>query len=153
MSGTHPSIKKVLLIDDDADDVMFFEDALRKVDSSLEVWHFSSAKDMPAAEHCIPPDLLFLDINMPDINGFEWLKIIREKGHSFPVIMYSTASNPSFVERAYQEGANVYFPKPDNLRTLQQSLNCLLNFNWSEPDKVTESFHQNGVYRVFNLTS
>jgi DNA-binding NarL/FixJ family response regulator len=150
--GNSP-IRKVLLIDDDTDDFMFFEDALKKIDPTINVSHIASMNHVPAEGNCVEPDLLFLDINMPDRNGFEWLRHIREKGYRFPVIMYSTASNPAFVEKAYKEGANVYFPKPDSINTLEKSLYRLLGLNWSEPDKVTEHFSQNGVYRVFHLAS
>lgn len=146
-------IKKVLLIDDDTDDFMFFEDALKKVDPTINVSHISSVKEIPEEVNYAVPDLLFLDINMPDRDGFEWLRCIREKGFQFPVIMYSTASNPAYVEKAYKEGANVYFPKPDSINTLEKSLNRLLGLNWSEPEKVTEHFSQNGNYKVFRLAS
>jgi DNA-binding response OmpR family regulator len=152
MSSLSPSIRKVLLIDDDKDDCIFFEDALKELDPSIHVRFISSTKEVNTGAGCQPPDLLFLDINMPDKNGFEWLKEIREKGYTFPVIMYSTASNPAYVQRAYEEGANVYFPKPESLRTLQDSLKQLLRFNWNDPHKITECFYSNGQYRVFEAT-
>jgi DNA-binding NarL/FixJ family response regulator len=65
--------------------------------------------------------------------------------------MYSTASNPAFVQRAYSEGANVYFPKPESFKTLQESLKQLLNLNWQEPRKVTEDYCSDGQYKVFSL--
>jgi len=147
------AIKKVLLIDDDTDDFMFFEDALKKVDPTIDISHIASVREVPEESNCEVPDLLFLDINMPDRDGFEWLRCIREKGYRIPVIMYSTASNPAFVEKAYQEGANVYFPKPDSIHRLEKSLNHLLALNWAEPEKVTEHFNQNGIYKVFQLAS
>jgi DNA-binding NarL/FixJ family response regulator len=87
---------------------------------------------------------------MPDYNGFEWLKAIRERGYEFPVIMYSTASNPAYVQKAYQEGADIYFPKPESLQTLHSSLQRLLHLNWVEPQKIKDQYYHNGLYRVFS---
>lgn len=153
MSSLSPSIRNVLLIDDDRDDCLFFEDAVKEVDPAIRVGFISSPDDVPSEKNCRLPDLLFLDINMPDRNGFEWLQEIRGKGYTFPVIMYSTASNPGFVQRAYEEGANLYFPKPDSLRMLQASLKQLFQFNWEEPQKITAAFYSNGQGRVFQTTN
>jgi DNA-binding NtrC family response regulator len=147
-----PAIRKVLLIDDDPDDFSIFEDAVRSLERDIEVQYIAAWKDLPAPGNCDIPDLLFLDINMPDKNGFEWLKAIREAGYSLPVVMYSTASNPDFVQRAYREGAHIYLQKPDNFRILQHSLKYIFHLDWTMPDKVKEYFFRNGRYEVFSLS-
>lgn len=146
------TIKKVLLIDDDADDFMVFQDALKEIDPSLTVSYISSAKEIDQSTPCNVPDILFLDINMPDKNGFEWLQQIRSAGYQFPVIMYSTASNPDFVQRAYEQGANIYFPKPESYQKLQEALKQLLSYNWKQPEQVTEQFCSNGEFKIFCLS-
>lgn len=143
-------IRRVLLIDDDIDDYLFFEEAVRKVDKSISVSHLSCMKEIEN-EKCMTPDLVFLDINMPDKNGFEWLSFIREKEKKLPVIMYSTASNANYVERAYNEGADLYFPKPDSLQQLKNGLGKLLAMDWSNPQKITSEFCSNGKYKVFDI--
>jgi DNA-binding NarL/FixJ family response regulator len=153
MHTHHIAIRKVLLIDDDLDDFLIFEAAIKEVDPSIEVSHISALDEVTRDGNCTIPDILFLDINMPDQNGFEWLKCIRERGYDFPIVMYSTASNPAYVEKAYQQGADVYFPKPESFKKLQESLYKLLQFNWLEPYKVREDFCGNGQYRVFSLVS
>ena len=144
-------IRSVLLIDDDADDFMIFEGALKEIDAGIEVHYIASSREVQDDGACRMPDLLFLDINMPEKDGFEWLRAIRERGYTVPIIMYSTASNPSYVERAYTGGANVYFPKPHSYRTLRLSLERLLSLNWDEPQEITRGFIQNGQYKVFRL--
>lgn len=151
MSDSKP-IRKVLLIDDDIDDYYFFEEAVKTVDNSISVFHLSSMKEI-ATEKCLEPDLVFLDINMPDKNGFEWLSFIREKEAKLPVIMYSTASNANYVERAYTEGAQLYFPKPDSLQQLKNGLIMLLAMDWTNPQKITSEFCSNGKYKVFDIAS
>jgi DNA-binding NarL/FixJ family response regulator len=148
MDITKP-IRRVLLIDDDIDDYLIFEEAVRTVDESIEVSHLSSMKDV-GNDNCKVPDLVFLDINMPDKNGFEWLTLIRQKEARLPVIMYSTASNPNYVEKAYAEGAQLYFPKPDSLKQLRNALLKLFSLDWANPQKITSEFCKNGQYRVFD---
>lgn len=144
------AIRTVLLIDDDIDDYLIFEAAIKDVDSAIRVMHIASVEEVLQASEHVVPDLLFLDINMPDQNGFEWLKCIREKGYTFPIVMYSTASNPAYVAKAYEAGANVYFPKPSSYKNLQQCLSRLLHMNWEEPQRIREDFCRNGKYKVFS---
>ena len=147
------AIRNILLIDDDQDDSQLFEEAVKQVDPGIQVSFINSVNDVPGNDDYVLPDLLFLDINMPDRSGFEWLQCIRQKGYSLPVIMYSTASNPDYVRRAYTEGATVYFPKPESYKTLKDSLHYLLQLNWQEPGKITEGFCHNGQYQVFSLAA
>lgn len=147
----HSAIRDVLLIDDDRDDFFIFEEAVKQVDSTVDVRFLSTFDEAQAIANCRVPDLLFLDINMPDRNGFEWLNLIREKGYPFPVVMYSTANNPESVQRAYAEGANLYLPKPETYNTLRDSLRQILNFNWMDPGQVTACFLQHGRYAAFQL--
>jgi response regulator of citrate/malate metabolism len=151
MDLTKP-IRRVLLIDDDFDDYLIFQDAVKMVDNSIAVSHLSSMKEV-GRNNCILPDLIFLDINMPDKNGFEWLAFIREKEAQLPIIMYSTASNPAFVEKAYTEGAQLYFPKPDSFKLLTNALLQLFALDWADPQKITSEFCNNGQCKVFEPAS
>lgn len=144
-------IRNIVLIDDDMDDYLIFEEAVKAVDTSIEVSHISSMAQV-TKDNCKIPDIVFLDINMPDKNGFEWLALIREKEARLPVIMYSTASNSSYVEKAYTEGAHLYFPKPDSLKKLRNGLLTLFSLDWANPQKITSEFCNNGQYRVFDPT-
>ncbi|WP_121357686.1 response regulator [Flavisolibacter nicotianae] len=144
-------IQNVLLVDDDIDDYFFFEEAIKAVDSSIFLFHLSSMKEIGKID-CTMPDLVFLDINMPDKDGFEWLSLIREKEARIPVIMYSTASNANYVEKAYTRGANLYFPKPDSLQLLKVALRKLLSLDWATPQKITNEFCTNGKYKIFDAT-
>lgn len=149
----HPetTIRKVLLIDDDEDDFLMFEDAVKNIDPAIEVSYIARANAVPPAESYEVPDILFLDINMPDRNGFEWLRCIRQRGYNFPIVMYSTASNQAYVKRAFDEGADLYFPKPDSIMRLQDSLQQLLTMNWENPQNIKAEFCRDGHYKVFQV--
>jgi len=68
------------------------------------------------------PCLILVDINMPQANGMETLKML--KGHPvykrLPVIIFSTADSYLLIEMARQLGANDYVKKPVNFEKLRQ---------------------------------
>jgi two-component system sensor histidine kinase/response regulator len=67
----------------------------------------------PDALHRHKPDLLLLDVGMPDINGIELLRILRDDPtlKDLPVIMYSAMSDPHIMEQARELGALEYLVK------------------------------------------
>jgi CheY-like chemotaxis protein len=150
---TSSKVRSITLIDDDPDDFSIFSDALHSIEDDIEVNHIASTSSLPQKkEDCTVPDLLFLDINMPDRDGFDWIKLIRQKGYRMPVIMYSTASNQDFVQRAFKEGANMYLPKPDSFTTLQNALRKIISLDWNDPEKVKQRFLKDGRFQVFSIS-
>jgi len=77
------------------------------------------------------PDLIFLDLTMPGLDGFETLRQIRRDEDievaSIPVIVLTNSSAPSDVKRAYQAGANCYITKP---HSLEQSYELMAAVEW-----------------------
>ena len=59
---------------------------------------------------------MVFDINMPDINGLELVKFVRESEHlrDIPVIIVSTEGKDSDIKRGFEAGANDYIVKPFN---------------------------------------
>ncbi len=70
------------------------------------------------------PDILFLDINMPEVSGIEFLKIIRGKSiwDDIPVLIASSESAEIQVEVAIRLGADGYVFKPVNFEELQLAI-------------------------------
>lgn len=106
----------VLLADDDHDDRKFFADALAKLNVPYKL------SDFPACEELLyhinkenTADIIFLDLNMPNLNGHECLHEIRKnnKFDAVPVVIYTTSSNIKDIESTYDEGANIYVIKPN----------------------------------------
>lgn len=106
----------VLIIDDDEEDRDIFEGALKEVNPAFTCKHAYDGKD--ALEHLqqtiLLPDLIFLDLNMPRMGGFECLKNLKESDRlkSIPVIIYSTAKNKQLEDQANLLGAACYIQKP-----------------------------------------
>ncbi|MCV6609082.1 MAG: response regulator transcription factor [Campylobacterales bacterium] len=64
-------------------------------------------------------DLFLLDINVPGINGYEFLKEIRETGNSSPAIFISSYSDIDHLSKGYEYGCNDYIRKPFSLKELE----------------------------------
>ncbi|HEY0356261.1 MAG TPA: response regulator [Flavisolibacter sp.] len=121
-------IHKILLVDDDLDDQFVFDLALKSIDPDVVV---DTAKDGIDAldklrEPEVYPELIFLDMNMPRMNGRDFLQQIKSLPSlaHIPVIMYSTSSSPELMEETRRLGALDYIVKPnsfDELCTVLQS--------------------------------
>jgi CheY-like chemotaxis protein len=84
----------IFYVDDDPDDIEIFVDALKTTHSGISC---STARDGEEAltlldAAIIPPDLIFIDINMPKVNGLEFLRALRSdiRFAKIPAIIYST---------------------------------------------------------------
>jgi CheY-like chemotaxis protein len=77
-----------------------------------------------------PPDLIFLDLNLPGTDGREVLVIIKQHKtfKAIPVVVLSTSSNPKDIEACYQSGANGYMLKPLNSNKLKDLIGATLNY-------------------------
>lgn len=123
------SQKIILLIDDDEDEYEIFLSALKKTDAPFD---FISAdcceKALDILKH-VNPDFIFIDLNMPRINGMTCLEEIKKinKISHVPVYMYSTGINASDGQKALQLGAADYIIKPNSISTLSSILKKILN--------------------------
>lgn len=124
-------MSKVFLIDDDFDDQEFFSIAVKKLDETNEC-HF--AKDgehglgMVKADENFTPQYIFIDYNMPRMNGLECLVEIRkiDRFSDTPIYMYSTTDNPVTMEQAKKLGATGFIVKPSGLQVLVELLKVIL---------------------------
>jgi CheY-like chemotaxis protein len=99
----------IFLIDDSPEERKLFGETLNLIDESL---NYQYASDGPAALHylentAILPDYIFLDVNMPGMDGLECLGRIKKitKAKNIPVIMYSTAHPSTYQTMAFALGA------------------------------------------------
>jgi len=121
--------KNILQIDDDYDDCDFFLEALEEVSSAA---YTAIHNPIQALEKLmskeVQPDLIFLDINMPFMNGMEVLAEIKNKEmlKHIPVIIFST-SIPLEIKIIMQNlGAMDYYIKPNDFSTLKNLLKNLI---------------------------
>jgi DNA-binding response OmpR family regulator len=74
-----PSLKRILIVDDDADITLTFKFALERENDKLEVYTFNNAISPLSQFKPSFYDLLIVDINMPDMNSFELCRDIKSK--------------------------------------------------------------------------
>jgi CheY-like chemotaxis protein len=120
------------LVDDDADDQVFFSIAWKKVDQSV-LCQFAddgiSALKRINNNFSFIPDVIFIDINMPIMNGIRLLKEIKkiERLRHVPVYMYSTASEQRIVDECIQLGATGFLQKQADIKDLLASFRTILD--------------------------
>ena len=103
--------KKVLIVDDSLTVRLYHRQILEKegyegdeAENGMEALEKAQLKDY---------DLFIVDINMPVLDGYSFVKRLREgEGHLAPVIMVSTESEARDMELAYESGASMYLVKP-----------------------------------------
>jgi len=107
--------RNIWVVDDDDVDLMTYQRTFRVLDyKDLNITYFKDSETMLLALEGggQSPDLIFLDLNLPGLNGIESLQRIRQSGFYLPVVFLSTSSNSADVNVALQAGANAYFDKP-----------------------------------------
>jgi DNA-binding response OmpR family regulator len=107
---------ELLLVEDDADDAFLFGEAIKDatLDATL-IWMKDGDKMLSYlnTEGRRPPDIIFLDINMPRRCGKECLTTMRanRKFDEVPIVMFSTSLNEADIEETFSAGANLYLCK------------------------------------------
>ncbi|TXD85226.1 response regulator [Subsaximicrobium wynnwilliamsii] len=111
-----------MIIDDDEDDRFFFKDALTKMPSAVKFIEANGGQEalelLRTGEHM--PHYIFLDINMPRIDGRECLKLLKSdaKLKHIPVIMYSTSFSQESITEFHKLGASTCLKKPTDVTKL-----------------------------------
>jgi len=135
----------VLLIDDDRDEHEIFKSALLEYDPTISFFSAYDGQeglDLLSKEHA---DYIFLDINMPRVNGIEVLRLLKKNDvlKDIHVIMYSTSDGRGFKKMSLDLGAENYFTKPTTYRgmnklfeTVFQEYSQVLNSSFQETVKV-----------------
>ncbi len=117
---------RVLLGDDDLDDQMFLQEAINDLFPNMECITINNGKEALKfiEKNPPPPQYIFLDLNMPYLNGFEFLKEFKKEGDSIEttIYIYSTSSNPADKEKAKILGADDYIVKYSDLNALKVRL-------------------------------
>ena len=105
--------RRILVVDDAALVRMYYRDALEKAGYAVD----EALNGLEALEKLLvtPADLLIVDINMPQMDGFSFLKVLRRQPPptaSIPALVISTEAQAQDVQGARAAGANFYLTKP-----------------------------------------
>lgn len=125
-------MKQILLVDDDLDDTDLFKEALNEVDKALIIHILHSAPEAllflnNKDQH--KPDIIFMDVNMPLMNGWECLEQIKHSDllATIPVVMYSTSSYRGDSDKAHEMGALCFFTKPSSYADLKKIIRIIIS--------------------------
>jgi len=122
--------KTIFLVDDDRDDREIFIEALAEIDNSLHCVTAENGEDAirKLLSGAFIPNIIFLDLNMPRMNGRECLIEIKsiKTLEETPVIIYTTSSLQKEKEELVKLGASKFLTKPANFNDLCHSLKGVL---------------------------
>ena len=119
--------KTVMIIEDEPDAAELFAEMMR-VNGFRVIKMFSSAPAIPIISQ-EKPDVILLDIMMPDISGLEVLRYMRREPDlaMIPVIVVSAKSMPGDIKTGLEAGASLYLTKPVGFQDLKQAVEKVLS--------------------------
>jgi DNA-binding response OmpR family regulator len=134
------SNQKILVVDDDP--------AIRHLISrffSYNNYQIETAEDAQTARLLMPrfnPDLVILDVNLPDDSGFNLCKEMRQQGTL--VLMLTCLSDTNYVLEGFEQGADDYITKPFDIEILKAKIGALFKRHYTS--------HKNGGTKPKKLT-
>ena len=145
------SERSIVLADDDSDDCLLFEDALKELAHNIKLTTTNDGMElMDYLDETVPPppDVIFLDINLPVMTGWQFLTKLKsqEQYKDIPVIMYSTSNNQRDRDTAKDLGALCFITKPSAFKKLQNTLDVIVSYS----NKQLYNELCNAVYRLKN---
>jgi CheY-like chemotaxis protein len=139
----HSMITKFLIADDDEDDIELFEKALQAIDPFIEFDFAGDGKALIEKLQTgkVEPHVIFIDVNMPVMNGWECLHLLKrhEVLADIPVIIYSTSSSASYGKKAVSSGALGFYEKPTSFLDLKDFLELIIG---SSPVTLKKTLEQ-----------
>lgn len=118
----------LMIIDDDEDDRQWFQIAIERTRPKVKlVKALGGRAAMGYLLSGLTPDLIFLDLNMPGMDGFDFLRAINKtRVKKIPVVAISTSDRPADISKAIHLGAIHYIVKPFSLTELMKKIEEVL---------------------------
>ena len=128
----HQKPKRIFLIEDDFVDVMLF----KRVLAQLNILHILNTFTNPEEylEYLETgntlPDILFLDLNTPRMNGIDLLKHFSQNKIkvTYPIIVVTTSEDDNDIKEAYRHKADGYILKSISYNSFVENINIVLNY-------------------------
>ena len=122
-------MKKILIVEDDLDDQFNFKEAINALGEEMQ---YQIANNGHEAFECLEKnpsfDLIFLDLNMPLLDGFETLRTLKQtkKYCDIPVYILSTSNNKGDISLCNSLGAKEFVTKPSSFNEFRDWLKKVL---------------------------
>ncbi len=115
-------MKRIIIADDEHKILMSLEYSFRK--NGYDVFIARDGTEVVEFLKTITPDIILLDIMMPNLDGYSTLEIIKhdEKLKNTKIIFLSAKNNPKDMEKGLEMGADAYITKPYSIKKLMQMI-------------------------------
>jgi CheY-like chemotaxis protein len=116
-------MKQIWIVDDDEEMIRALRLMLKLLDCETASF-FNARSVVQAMLDGKRPDLMILDINMPEVTGLDLLEFMRRRAdiQNLPVVMLSTEASDVMVDRAMELGADAYVSKPVTIEELERAM-------------------------------
>ncbi|OAZ05032.1 sensory/regulatory protein RpfC [Flavobacterium succinicans] len=110
----HLSNIKIMIVEDNKINMLLLKTILKNLFVEVEVFEFLNGKEAVEQFECLKPTLIFMDIQMPIMNGYETTKAIRnlKNGKDIPIIAITAGTEKEERKKCLKVGMNDYIPKP-----------------------------------------
>ena len=121
-------MRQVWVVDDDKEMNEAIGLMLKVLDCEVTSFHSARA----AAQRLLTgkrPQLLLLDINMPEVSGLDLLEFLRRRpeGKELPIVILSSETEEGTVDKAFRLGADAYIRKPATLEELEKAMDISID--------------------------
>ena len=121
---------KILLIEDDLDDIELLQEALLSRNISFSIHSINDgAKAMEYIRICSDcPDIIILDFNLPKVHGREIIREIKSLTalKNIPLMILTTSSAKEDIAYAYEQGADQYLVKPTDIKEINEMVEAIV---------------------------
>jgi len=133
---------KILLVEDDQIEILKFERALKKLNYTHDILNANNGEEALIICENDTPSLIFLDLNMPKMNGLEFLSILKKDNHLkyIPVTILTTSNNHQDKIDAYKIGIAGYVLKPLRYENYVNNIKTIIDY-WLVNELVKNDFH------------
>lgn len=125
----------ILLVEDDTIEVMKFNRVLKGMGINHRITEAADGEEalFTLKDRAINTDIIILDLNMPKLNGLEFLNIIKrdEALCHIPTVILTTSNNHNDVAACYKKGISGYFVKPLKYADYEENIKKLIGY-WSK---------------------
>ncbi|MGZ8509940.1 MAG: response regulator [Chitinophagaceae bacterium] len=134
ITSTREPPKFIMFGEDDLDEEDFLKEVFFSIDPSYSLIFVNNGRKLIADLEQIPdsglPCLIVLDYNMPELNGGEILKTLKQSNRydTIPKIVWSTSGSEIYKKLCFESGAHDYVIKPSNIKELEGIARHLLSF-------------------------
>jgi CheY-like chemotaxis protein len=134
--------KLIYFIDDDSDDLLLMEEIAASLGHNSRSFHSGTHLTEAIIKGLPVPDMFFLDVMMPMIDGFEVLSDLKANPAyaAVPVIIHSTECDEKCVSKCFELGASYFLNKACSMRGIKASLNHVFTKDWATFKKDRKDF-------------